>query len=572
MMKRFNSLMFKIILLCAGLVIAASLTVHFFAFRAAKNSIEYTLGQMALNITRSVNTTIDTEKFAELLETQDMKNEYYTQLREELINMKNDTGLKYLYTMSKSDNEDFIYVVDGMETGESLLGDVEPEMTDTMIACFEGKEGYEYSSTEDYGQLISGYIPIKNTSGEVIGILGADFDAGYMVEQLGGANKDIFMASIITVILSILVAVGFSFIIIRSLKNLRSNVSLIKAGDLTIQVGTNRSDEVGSLSRAFQSMVENMSDMISKIRSNSQQVLREVESLNVSVDVTSKATEEITTIVGQIATGASSQVDSVKEVEDSMGQVFTEIETITNHIDSVNNDSDKGMKEMQEASEKLETTVQQIVLVNDTVDSTSAVMKKLEDKFKEVLAFSDIVSAISKQTNLLALNASIEAATAGEHGKGFAIVATEIKNLANQSNDASNKINELILAVKEEINHSSEAINQGVLQARNGVTVMSEVQEYLNKFSESYYKINSRIKEVSTALVHIEDNGNNVLHMTSSLAQIAEELSAGTQQTSAATEEQYAIMEGIKNDLINVKNKMEELSTSVNQFKINEMR
>lgn len=571
MKQRSNSLMFKIILLCAGLVLVSSLTIHLFAYRAAKSSIEYTLGQMALNITQSVDSTIDADKFEALVKSQDRNAEYYTQLKKELISMRQSTGLKFLYTMSKTDKGDYIYVVDGQKAGsedESLLGDVEDHVSDSMLSSLKGKEAYEFSSDKRWGKLISGYVPIKDSTGNVVGMLGADFDASYMVDKLGNANRQIFIAAGIAFISSLLLSIVVAYMIIRSLKNLETKIELITNGDLTVQVGTNRSDEVGSLSRAFQTMVDSMSFMINNIRHHSETVVGEIDSLNNNVDISNKATEEITKIVSEIADGAATQVNSMVEVEDSMERVFTEIKKITNNIDQVNNDSDTCMNDMQEASEKLENTVEQINLVNNTVESTALVMKKLEDKFKEVLAFSDIVTAISRQTNLLALNASIEAASAGEHGKGFAVVADEIKNLAKQSSEASKRINELIIAVQEEIDHSSEAIGSGVVQARDGVSVMSQVKCYLDKLSDSNRTINIRIKEIATAIIHIEDDGKNVVEKATALSKVAKELSAGTQQTSAETEEQYAIMEAIRNDLVTVKNLMGKLGGSVNQFKV----
>jgi methyl-accepting chemotaxis protein len=572
-MKRFfHSLMFRILLLCVGLVLVSILTIQYFAYKAAETSVEDTIGKMAMNITGSVVNTIDPDQFEQLVASQDMNNEYYSKLKDELNTIRKSTGLKFLYTMSKTEKGDYIYVADGTEAGaagESVLGDVEEDMSSIMIDCFDGKETYEFYESEEWGDLISGYVPIKNSSGKVVGMLGADFDASTMVEKLGDANNNIFVAGVCVLIGSILLALLVSSLMIKSLKNMQDKVRIIKSGDLTIQVGTKSQDEIGKLSRAFQLMVENMSTLIHNIRDNSENVLKEVESLNNSIDATNKSTEEITKIVGEIASGAAAQVDNIDEVEDSMKRVFAEVGNITDNIESVNMDSDHCMKDMQDAALKLDSTVDQINLVNNTVDSTANVMKKLEEKFKEVLAFSEIVTSISKQTNLLALNASIEAASAGEHGRGFAIVATEIKNLAKQSSDASKKINELILAVQEEINLSSEAIQSGVVQARDGVTVMSEVKIYLDKLYDSNQKINTRIKDVAAAIVHIEEDGRNVLDKTVALSTLSKELNAGTQQTSAETQEQYAIMEGIKNDLLNVKNMMEVLGSAVNQFKIN---
>jgi methyl-accepting chemotaxis protein len=565
------SLMVRIVMLCLGLILISSLSVHFYALRTAETTIEATVGQMSLNITRSVTTAIDPEKYVELKTSEDMNKEYYTQLKEKLTEIKQNTGLKFLYTMSKAENGDYYYVVDGTDFSDenaSLLGDIEEEMSAKMKACFEGKESYELNHSEVWGDLISGYVPIKNSAGDVIGILAADFDAEYMMKQLKQGSNDMFLVIAIVIAIGVLLTVSISYVIIRSLKQLQSKVNLIQTGDLTVNVDIKSSDEIGSLADSFQAMVGTMSSMIHNIRNHADNVIHDIDSLNSSVDISNKATEEITKIVGDIAQGAITQVESVEAVESSMERVFNEIESITKNIEILGSDSDLTMKEMHEASDRLNNSVKQINLVNDTVDMTSVTMKKLVDKFKEVLAFSNEVTAISSKTNLLALNASIEAASAGEHGKGFAVVAGEIKNLAKQSSDASKHINELINAVQEEINHSSEAIDSGVTEARHGVEVMSQVELYLEKLFETNQRMNSSIKDISDAILHIEEDSKNVLEKTTSMAEIARGLSSETQQSAAETEEQYAIMEGIKNDLVNVKGRMEELGGTVNQFKI----
>jgi methyl-accepting chemotaxis protein len=570
--KNKVSLMVSIMLLCVGLVLISSLSIRFFAYKSAKTAIEDTMGQTALTITQAFINKIDVDKFEELQVAEDMENDYYTELRNELNEFKESTGLQYLYTMGVNSEGDYYYVVDGaaMDNEEaSLLGDKEESMSDAMITCFHGQEGYELSESELWGTQISGYVPIKKPSGEVIGILGADFDASYMAIKLEEANTNMYIVMGIISLLSILIAILFSYLIINSLKQLQLKIQLMQQGDLTINVSNNRGDEVGSLSRSFQAMLESLSVMIHNIRNHSELVIQDVDALNYNIDISNKSTEEITKIVNEIAVGAMKQVDSVDEMKVTIHQVFNEVETIKENIDSVNNDSDLAIKDMQEVSEKLSGSVKQINLVNDTVETTATMMKKLEDKFQEVLSFSTIITSISARTNLLALNASIEAASAGEHGKGFAVVAGEIKNLAKQSSEASNRINELILAVQSEINNSSDAIESGVVQARDGVDVMSQVQVYLDKLSNSNQKIDIRIKDIAKAIINIEADSRNVLDKTSRLTAISRELNDGTQQTAAETQEQYAMMEEIKNNLLIVKERMEQLGSTVNKFKIN---
>ena len=567
MKKIQNSLMAKIILLCSSLVLFASLTMSLYAYRTASSSITEATGQTALNITRSVVGSIDVSRFEKLQTAADMQQDYYKELGMQLNNIRKSTGLKYLYTMRKTSDGKYIYVVDGEENA-SLLGDVETEITKIMKMAFEGKEGYEMTTDNNWGNIISAYIPIKNTSGETVGILAADFDANLIAKQLKTANTEMFTSAGIIIIISILLAVAFAILIIRSLKQLQAKIQLVSQGDLTINVESGRTDEVGKVSQALQATLTHMSSMIRNIRNNTYEIITSVDSLNEQIDDSNKATENITQVITEIASGAVNQVDSTKSVSESMEKVFEGISLITGHINVVNIDSDTSMQNMKEASKILKGSVEQINLVNDTVDATSDMIKELQDKFLEVLSFSDSISAIAKQTNLLALNASIEAATAGEHGKGFAVVAGEIKNLATQSNLASNKIHELIYAVQGEINKSSDAIENGVVQARDGVNVISQVEVYLDKLSESNQKVDSSIKEITEAIKHIEHNSQEVLEKTEGLEEISREFSAGTQQTAAETEEQLAIMEVIRSGLLQVRDMMEQLGQSVNQFKI----
>jgi methyl-accepting chemotaxis protein len=564
--------MVSIMLFCTGLILISSLTIRYFAFQSARTAIEDTTGHTALTITKAFINKIDADKFSELKVLEDMEKDYYTQLRTQLNEFKESTGLKYLYTMSVNAEGEYCYVVDGAAIDDeetSLLGDKEENVTDRMIACFQGEEGYELSEDELWGTLISGYIPIKNGSGKVVGILGADFDASYMAIKLKESNTNMYRVMFVIVLISILVAVLFSYLIIKSLKQLQLKIQLMQQGDLTINVSNNRGDEVGDLSRSFQAMLESMSTMIHNIRNHSEIAIRDVDSLNYNIDITNKSTEEITKIVNEIAVGALTQVESIDEMKTAINQVFNEVETIKGNIDSVNIDSDLSMKVMREASEKLLGSVKQIHLVNDTVDTTASMMKKLEDKFQEVLSFSTNIESISARTNLLALNASIEAASAGVHGKGFAVVAGEIKKLAKQSSVASNRINELIVAVQSEINNSSVAIESGVVQARESVDVMSQVQLYLDKLSNANQKMDIRIKDIANGIINIEAESRDVLDKASQLTEISRELSDGTQQTAAETQEQYAMMEEIKNNLVIVKERMEQLGSTVNKFKIN---
>ncbi len=563
------SLRYQIMILCVSLLLVALITMNMFSYLSAQRTIEDTLGHMAVNITHSVLNTIDIDQYTKLQTVEDMNTDYYNQLREELKNLKEQIGLKYMYTMNRGEDGKYYYCVDGEAIEEvEKIGDEETDISDKMIAAFDGQEGYEIYESEEWGTLISGYIPIKNSSGEIVGMLAADFDGTMASEKLHEINNNMFIQLIVIVTIGIICSIVAANFMLRDISKLQMKVSLAEHGDLTQDVSSKRRDEIGSLSNAFQSMIKHMSKMILGIRDNSRAVSNDIEALNENVDVTNRATEEITKIVGEIAAGAIRQVESAEEAEVSMERVFEQITSITDYITTVNKDSDQAVIDMQEASDKLTGSVEQINLVNETVENTASIMKQLAAKFDEVLTFTKNIEEIASRTNLLSLNASIEAASAGEHGKGFAVVAAEIKNLSKQSGLASNQINELITAVSEEINNSTEAIENGVKQAREGVTDMTQAKDNLDKLSDSNKKIDSRIKAIAAAIQNIEADSRNVLDKTKQLSDIAKELNESTQQTAAETEEQYAIVEGIKNDLSSVKERIALLESSVNEFKI----
>lgn len=573
MTKLRNSLMFKIILLCVGLVLFASLSMSFYATRTARTAIQGTMGQTALSITSSVISQIDVEKFEQLKTADDMKQEYYVTLRQKLNDIRKYTGLKYLYTLSKTAEGKYIYIVDGASLNNkdaSKLGDVETAISDVMKKAFEGKMGYELDLNNKWGSLASAYVPIKDKSGKTVGILGADFEASYVKKQLKKSDLAMLISTGVILLISIILAITFSYLMIRALKRLQLKIKMIEQGDMTVRIDSNRTDEVGKVSEALKAMVDYMASIIGGIRNYTLEVIHNVNNINSSMNISNQASEEIAKVVSEIADGAAKQVDNIEKVSCSLENVFDEIRSITQNITTVKDDSDIAIKDMREASGILKGSVKQVNLVNDTVDITAVMINQLQEKFLEVISFSEIVSAIASQTNLLALNASIEAASAGVHGKGFAVVAAEIKKLSEQSNEASKQIHYLISSVQEDIGKSSKAIDAGVLEARNGVEVISQVDEYLSKIEKSNLYLNEKIKDIAIAIDNIENSSKDVLESTTDLSNLSKIFSEGTQIAAAETEEQLAISEGIKNSLIQTKEKMEQLGTTVNRFKIND--
>lgn len=542
-------------------------------FKASEKLVEEAVGQSGLNIVESVVHVIDADKFQALQTEDDVNQAYYNELRMHLNDIREKTGLKYLYTMRKDANGDYIYIVDGKETNAedfSSLGDIETEeMSTIQEASFEGQAGYELDYTEDWGDLISAYVPIKNSSGEVIGSLGADFEADFITEQLSETKTRTFFVALLLALLATIFLTYLTYLIIRSMKRLQAKVNQVQQGDLTINFDVTRNDELGDLYQSFGAMTSGMTSIIANIHKNTEQVVLRVNTLNEGLAETKRATEEITLAISDISVGSTEQASSIENVSTSIEQIFAEIKNIVKTITLVTTDSSEAVDNVTKAFDVLYSSIQQINLVNNTVDNTSTMMSDLEIKFKEILSFSESVSTIASQTNLLALNASIEAARAGEAGKGFSVVAEEIKKLAEQSNQASTQINQLIEVIQGEITKSNVSIKEGVHQVKEGVKSISQVDSYLERLLMSNQTVDNQIKNVADSITNIEKGSNHVLEIILKLADISREFSSKTQQSATSTEEQLAIMESSKAELDSIKSMVDTLKQSVDKFKLN---
>lgn len=568
--KRFLSLRFKIVASFLLIIFFSSSVIGLYSYYSARANIEKAVGGSALSIVSSIVDTIDGDKFTELKSKEDMQTSYYKELYTHLADIRKQTGLKFLFTMAKTDSGKYIYVVDGTPMDDkdfSSLGDEEDEMSDAQQNCFKGEIGYELDS-DKWGDFISAYIPIKDKSGKVVGILCADFDASSMVKQLQIFKMNILIIIVMVIILAFIISEVLSYVLLRSLKKLKIQAEKIKDGDLTIKFQKVSQDEVGTLTQAFIEMVNNLLGIIGEIKNNTKNVAAEIKSLHESFGETSRATEEISQVINEIASGTVEQANSVQEVSNSMDEVFSKVKKSVNHANLVSDLSKHAAMNATQAMDIFKTSIEKVVNVNETVEHTAKIILELGDKSKEISNFSETISRITKQTNLLSLNASIEAARAGEQGKGFAVVADQIKVLAEQSSEASRQISQIATSMQSEIDYAIQSIQEGVSKAKDGVSTVTQVDTYLVDLQKSNNDSYLKVKEIINAIISIEEECKRTVVKVNELADISRNFSAGSQQAAASSEEQTAMIHQIKDNINNVKDMTNYLNNITNKFKI----
>nr|MBO2505100.1 hypothetical protein [Bacilli bacterium] len=225
-------------------------------------------------------------------------------------------------------------------------------------------------------------------------------------------------------------------------------------------------------------------------------------------------------------------------------------------------------KEAEDGRVAVVENVNQMKHIHESVDKSNEMIQSLSSRSKEIGNILSVISGIADQTNLLALNAAIEAARAGEHGKGFAVVADEVRNLAEQSQSSTKLIEEIIRSIQNDTDTSVKLMNEVLENTNRGLTVTETTAEKFKKIIETSHSITPQIEEITDTMEQIYTNVEDIVAKMNILTKVSQENAANSEEVAAFTEEQLASMEEINSSAKSLTDLAEELRTHINNFKI----
>ena len=220
-----------------------------------------------------------------------------------------------------------------------------------------------------------------------------------------------------------------------------------------------------------------------------------------------------------------------------------------------------------EGGQVVQETKNQMQSIHSSVTDSNTKIQTLHERSQQITSILDVITSIADQTNLLALNAAIEAARAGEHGKGFAVVADEVRKLAEQSQESAKQIFELIRGIQTETEQSVNIMAKVSDDVQNGLRVTDEAIAKFQVIMTSMNEITPRMEEVSSASEQMSASVQEVTAVTEDLAFSAKGNAAASEDVAASTEEQLASMEEINASAQALAHMADELKQLVSQFK-----
>lgn len=395
--------------------------------------------------------------------------------------------------------------------------------------------------------------------------------------EVNKENKDAVDFSLTIQISIIVIAIALYLVIswivimaiVKPMKELEGLMEKAESGDLTVQSNYQSKDEVGSLSRSFNEMLAHIKDVIMKVREASDMVAASSEELLASAEQTSSATEHIAEASSELAIGADNSVKGAENASISMGDVAIGIGSITDSISNVTDHSKVTSSESEKGNEAITKTIEQMGTINETVMFSSDVIKELGTRSEEIEKIVGVISGISDQTNLLALNAAIEAARAGEHGKGFAVVADEVRKLAEESRKSAEQITNLIRDIQENTNNAVISMGKCTDEVQTGMVLVNHTGDSFKKILNSALDVSKQVEEVSSSITHMSSSVENMAISMAEVSINAENAAQKSQSVAAGAEEQLASMEEITASANSLAHMADDLRKMVGSFIVN---
>ncbi|OCA87199.1 methyl-accepting chemotaxis protein [Pseudobacillus wudalianchiensis] len=387
-------------------------------------------------------------------------------------------------------------------------------------------------------------------------------------EKLKTATSILITVSLAGIAISILIGLVITRSIVNPIRQIQSLMSRAEDGDFTIQGSYRSKDEIGQLVSSFNNMINGLKQIIKTVSETSELVAASSEELSASAEQSSQAGESVSSNIQELAKGSSRQLQSVEESTKIINEMAGYAEKITLNAEQAAQKVAQTSDMSSEGKQSIEKVVKQMNSINENVTGLGISIKELGESSIEIGRINEVITAIAAQTNLLALNAAIEAARAGEAGKGFAVVADEVRKLAEQSAASAEQITNLIEVIQNNTGQTLQSMKSATTEVEAGLTVVQEAGDSFEKIERSIHEVVVQIKDVANAINELSSGTVQVATSMNVVKDVAEESAASNESVSLATKEQLVSMDEISTASATLAKISEELQQLITRFKV----
>ncbi|QGM32568.1 methyl-accepting chemotaxis protein [Bacillus sp. N3536] len=375
-------------------------------------------------------------------------------------------------------------------------------------------------------------------------------------------------------IFSVLLTLIFGILLFNSIKRStysinRSILDIAQAGgDLTRRVKVRTKDEFAEIASNTNVLIASIADLVKRVSLLTENVSASGQQLMASSDDTSITIQSIADSTNEIASGSEQTLKSMtlaiqkmNSLEEATRYLNDDAQAVKSATDNMTSAARLGVKSVQHSSNVM-------LDIEETMANTSQTVQALGVKSYEITSIIKTITAIAEQTNLLALNAAIEAARAGEHGRGFAVVADEVRKLAEQSQNAAKEVTGIVTSIQSEVTSIVKQNHEGVESVIKGVEVANEtnasLEQIMKNTEETISIIDKMVNQIGQTLEFSQEVAASFIEVT----HIAENTASNTESSAAAAEQGSAAMQEINASAVELSHQADELRKVVNEFKL----
>lgn len=530
--------------MCMVIILAAG---YFYTYSTVLSKVK----NDSIEIVKGALSIATCEETAKIIKDKDENSEDYKKTLNNLLVYKAKKNIKYLYVLTKADKNNSAILIDASDDPDPI-GE-KYKIDKYMESAFNGQISVTKNPYKEDGiYLISAYVPIKDTSGKVLGILCADYDVSLFNFITNSNINTLFVSLILMIICSLIILLIFSRKLKNNIESIQNKIEEMSKGNLTGIINLNSKDEIqiiseyiNSLSNSLCTTIKNISCNISNVMKESSKLSQTSEEVNISIEDISKSMEDISSSTENQSNEMCSIENNITEFDNSIDNINENISDISNNTNQINllaSKSNENLIELQESLKEITKLFKS--LLNDT--------SMLGDKILKISEISVFINEISDQTNLLALNASIEAARAGEAGRGFTIVAEEIRKLAMESKTSANNINSLVTSIEEQ---STNLVNT----SKDADMLLAEKIAYIKDSTDSFSTIVLKLNEIIPKIQIVSSKSKELLIKSSSIVSSIENAAASSEELSSSSD-------GISSSINNIVLSSDEVSKAASNL------
>lgn len=339
-------------------------------------------------------------------------------------------------------------------------------------------------------------------------------------------------------------------------------------GVMTSRINENDVGQLKSIAVTLNHTVDTWKAVLNNVYSASNEVSINAQQLSTGAQQSNLATRHIAEIIEEVAAGAERQVHDVHTTSTVIAQISESISQVVENTEDVKKNISDSLEKANLGSQSITKANDQMQSIYEHVEELSSVVKGLGQRSNDIGNIIEMISAIAAQTNLLALNAAIEAARAGEQGKGFAVVADEVRKLAEQSAESTLQISQLISQIQEETNHVVHTMSIVTEEVKEGIDVVNNSGQTFRDIHKAVDRVTEQMNEVAAAIQQVSSGSMQVADSMNEITSIANESAMSTQSVLASTEEQSASIEEISTSIGRLSNMANDLKNILDRFKL----